>query len=100
MPDVDLYDIENGLREAARYRQRRDELALGSMDIADKLAINIARHFGPEATETAGLALVLAGASIGALDGVPVAVVANILALAGQRLTADARAADNAGGAS
>lgn len=96
----DLYDVENGMREAARYRQRRDQLAVSTGQVADGLAANIARHFGPEAAETAGLALVLAGASIGALDGVPVPVVANVLALAGQRLAADARAAGTSDGAS
>lgn len=91
-----LYDVERGLREVARYRRRRDELSRATADLGDRLAANIARHFGPEATETAGLALVLAGASVGALDGVPVRVVAGVLALAGQRLVGDARAAEEA----
>lgn len=94
MTGVELYDVENGLREIARRRRRRDDLTVATAGIAGTLASHMARHFGPEATETAGLALVIAAASVGGLTDLTVPVVANILALTGQRLVADSRAAD------
>lgn len=95
--DVDLYDVENALRELARARRRRDELTALQIGYGDLLASHMARHFGPEATETAGLALVIAGASVAALPAeLPPVLLANIVAFAGQRLVLDARAADGA----
>lgn len=96
---VDLYDIEQGLTEAAKFRRRRDEASRAQITIADRLADHLLRHFGPEAEETAGLALVVGAASIGALavQDIPSSAVVNVLALAGQRLVADARACDAAG---
>lgn len=96
MNDTDLYDIEDALREVARARRRRDPLTAETARLADQLASRLAQHFGPEATETAGLALVLAAASLGVLAEVPTVVAANLVAFAGQRLVADSRAADGA----
>lgn len=94
----DLYDVELGLREIARHRRRRDQLTTATADVADRLASHMARHFGPEAAETAGLALVIAAASLGGLaTEVPrPEVLVNVLAFTGQRLATDARAADAA----
>lgn len=93
---ADLYDVENALREVARARQRQDVLTTATTAIADDLAVSLARHFGSEGVEIAGLALVLCGASVGALKELPIEVVANVIAFAGQRLVLDARAADEA----
>jgi hypothetical protein len=93
-----LYDVEQALREAARSRRKRDALTEATTQIADDLASHLARHFGPEGLETAGLALVIAAASAGALatKDIPPAVLCNVLAYAGQRMVGDARAADGA----
>lgn len=95
---ADLYDIENGLTEAAKFRRRRDAASRAQVTLADRLANHLLDHFGPEAEETAGLALVVGAASIGALavEDIPSAAIVNVLALAGQRLVADARACDAA----
>jgi len=101
-----LYDLETALREVARHRQRRDEPTQVTTELADDLASHVAAHFGPEAHETAGLALVLASASIGGLaatlrglDGKNgwngAGLLCNVLSFAGQRLVLDARAAEN-----
>lgn len=91
---VPLYDVELGLREAAKHRLRRDEVSRATCDLADRLASHLVRHFGPEAVETAGLALVISAASVGALaaEGVQPAILVNVIALAGQRMVGDARA--------
>lgn len=94
----ELYDVENALRELARFRRRRDEATIVTAGMADDLAANITRHFGPEALETVGLGLVIAGASAGAVarmgsDSIA-AVVVNLITMAGQRIVLDARAAD------
>lgn len=93
-----LYDVELGLREIARHRRRRDQLTNATTEVADRLAHHMARHFGPEATETAGLALVIAAASLGGLarEVSQPEVLVNVLAFAGQRLADDARTADKA----
>jgi hypothetical protein len=95
---TDLYDVESALREVARYRRRRDQLTTATTEVADRLASHMARHFGPEAAETAGLALVIAAASLGGLarEVSQPEVLVNVLAFAGQRLATDARAADAA----
>lgn len=91
-----LYDVENALTELARARRRRDELTTETTRIADRLAASISRHFGPEALETAGLAMVIAAASACALAlGDDQAIVTcNVMMFAGQRLVLDARAAE------
>jgi hypothetical protein len=92
-----VYDVENALRELARARRRQDQLTTSSAQIADDLAIHMARQFGPEGAEVAGLALVTCAASLGALRGLPVEVVMNVVAFAGQRMVLDARAAERDG---
>lgn len=92
------YDVENALRELARARRRQDDLTGATAQISDDLAVNMARQFGPEGAETAGLALVVCAASIGALKGLPLEVVINVIAFAGQRMVLDARAAEQGGG--
>lgn len=87
------YDVEHALRQVARARRRQDTLTNASAQIADDLAANMARQFGPEAAETVGLALVTVAASIGALRELPLEVVMNVMAFAGQRMVLDARAA-------
>lgn len=93
-----LYDVEDALRVLAVARRRRDDITWQTLQVADQMAAHLARHFGPEAQETAGLAMVLAAASLGGLAAGDNAVAAtnNVLAFAGQRLVADARAADDA----
>jgi len=97
MPDTGLpplYDEERGLRELARARLRRDTLTLGQVAIADKLALSIARHFSAEETETAGRALLIGVASGATLagDGMPAAVILNVLGFAAARMISDGRA--------
>jgi hypothetical protein len=91
-----LYDEERGLRELARHRLKRDALTLHQVSIADKLAVNIERHFSAEETETAGRALLIGAASCATLarsgENIPVAVVVNILGFAAARMVADGRA--------
>jgi len=92
----DLYDVEAALIEVARFRRRRDEPTIAIVELSERLSTNLVRHFGPEAAETAGLALVIAAASLSALAsaGVPATALTNLLAFSGQRLVVDARAAD------
>jgi len=92
----ELYDVEAALLEVARARRRRDEPTIAVAQLAERLSSNLVRHFGPEATETAGLALVIAAASIGVLvrEGIPAEAITNLLAFAGQRIVVDARTAD------
>jgi len=94
----DLYDVEAALLEVARARRRRDEPTIAITQLAERLSANLVRHFGPEATETAGLALVVTAASIGVLvrEGIPAEAITNLLAFAGQRIVVDSRAADAA----
>jgi hypothetical protein len=92
-----LYDVEDALRILAQQRHKRDEVTMAQCDIADRLAHHLKNHFGPEAIETAGLALVLGAASAGALKDVHPAILINVLAFTGQRLVVDARAADGPG---
>jgi hypothetical protein len=96
MPDTGLpplYDEERGLRQLARHRLRRDELTRGQVVIADQLAANVERHFAAEETETAGRALLIGTASVVALveDGIPAAVIVNILAFTAARMISDGR---------
>lgn len=98
-PLPQLIDVEDALRTLARFRRRRDDATVIVGQMADTIAANLARHFGPEALETAGIALVLGAASVGNVatqctDHVAQAV-ANMIGLAGQRLVLDARAADD-----
>jgi hypothetical protein len=88
-----LYDEEKGLRELARHRLKRDALTLHQVSIADKLAVNIERHFSAEETETAGRALLLGVASGATLanDEIPAAVILNILGFAAARMISDGR---------
>lgn len=93
-----IYDVENALREVAKARRRLDELTGATAQIADDLAIHMARQFGPEGAETAGLALVVCAASLGPLRDLPIEVVINVVAFAGQRMVLDARAAEQGEG--
>lgn len=93
---VPLYDVEEALRQMARQRRKRDPLSVAQAQLGDKLAANMVRHFGPEAVETAGLSLVIGGASVVALKDLDPAILCNVLAYAGQRLVVDARAGDEA----
>jgi hypothetical protein len=92
----ELYDVEVGLTEAVKFRRRRDAASRAQVTLADRLAGHLLDHFGPEAEETAGIALVVGAASLGALavEDVQPSVIVNILALAGQRMVSDARAGD------
>ena len=90
------YDLEAALAAMRKARQRRDPLTVTTGGFADRFANNMLRHFGPEQIETVGLALLIVGASLPALDELPHAVLANLVAFAGQRLVDDARAADQA----
>ena len=97
MADTDippLYDEERGLREVARARLKRDELTVAQVDIADRLAGEMGRHFSADETETVGRALLIAAASCGALaaEGVQASVILNILGFAAGRMVADGRA--------
>ena len=94
MNDTDappLYDEERGLRELARSRLKRDELTRRQVEIADRLALHMQRHFSAEEAETAGRALLVGSASVAALSDVPAAVVCNILAFAAGRMITDGR---------
>lgn len=93
-----LYDVEEALRQMARQRRKRDPLSVAQAELGDKLASHMVAHFGPEAVETAGLALIIGAASVAALKDMDPAVVCNVLAYTGQRLVLDARAADSAAG--
>jgi hypothetical protein len=88
-----LYDEERGLRELARHRLKRDELTRQQVEIADRLAAHMVRHFSAEEAETAGRALLVGSASVTALaaDGIPATVVCNILAFAAGRMITDGR---------
>lgn len=92
----DLYDVEKALLHAGQMRLLPNPLVRAQADIGDKLAGHMARHFATAAErEAAGLALMLAAASIQGLcaDGeLPMVTVPNIVAIAGQRLVGDARA--------
>lgn len=90
----DLYDVEAALRAAAHYRRRNDKATRAQVELADRLATNMTKHY-PEGLEQAGTALVLAAASLGVLaaEKVTPEVIINILAFAGQRMVLDARAA-------
>ena len=89
-----LYDEENGLRELARHRLKRDQLTRAQVRIADRLAEEMQRHFSAEETETVGRALLIGTASVGALqqEGVDASVLLNILGFAAGRLVTDGRA--------
>jgi hypothetical protein len=95
---VEMYDVELGLREMARQRRKTDELTRAQAQIGDRLAEHLVRHFGPEALETAGLAMVISAASLAYLakEGATAAVAVNVLGFAGQRIVLDARTADAA----
>jgi hypothetical protein len=91
---TDLYDVEDALRTAAKYRRRNDAATLAQVDLADRLATAMTKHF-PSGLEEAGISLVLAAASLGAITAeVSPAVLVNIIAFTGQRMVLDARAAD------
>jgi hypothetical protein len=89
-----LYDEEHALRELARGRLKRDELTRRQVEIADRLAAHMHRHFSAEEAETAGRALLIGSASVAALaaEDVPATVVCNVLAFTAGRLVADGRA--------
>ena len=97
MPDTGippLYDEERGLRELARHRLKRDEVTRSQVQIADRLAENMARHFSAEEMETAGRALLIGAASCAQLaqDQLPASVVVNILGFTAGRMVTDGRA--------
>jgi hypothetical protein len=85
-PDPPLYDIEKARDEMRRFRGRNDPLARETRRFGDKLAANVQLHFTPEELDTAGRVLLLAAASIAGLP-LPLPVAANIVAVAGERLT-------------
>jgi hypothetical protein len=89
-----LYDEEHALRELARGRLRRDRLTHVQVEIADRLALHMQRHFSAEEAETAGRALLVGSASVAALaaEGIPATVVCNVLAFAAGRMITDGRA--------
>jgi hypothetical protein len=89
----ELYDVEAALKTAATYRRRNDKATRLQVELADRFAINLTKHF-PDGLEAAGTALVLAAASLGALmaEGIDGKVLVNLLAFAGQRMVQDARA--------
>ena len=89
-----LYDVDRAMREIARARRKRDELTRQQGAIADNLATHLDRHFSAEELETAGRALLIGAASVAALvsPDIPPAVIANVLAFAGDRLVRDGRA--------
>jgi hypothetical protein len=96
MPDTHmppLYDEGRGLRQLARHRLKRDALTLSQVSIADGLALNIERHFSAEEIETAGRALLIGVASGATLasDGIPAAVILNVLGFAAARMISDGR---------
>ena len=97
MSDIEippLYDEENGLRELARHRLKRDPVTRAQVIIADGLAENMQRHFSAEEIETVGGALLVGAASCAILaqDQLPAATVVNILGFAGGRMVTDGRA--------
>lgn len=89
-----LYDVEAALQQMARQRRKRDPMSIAQAELGDKLASHLVAHFGPEAIETAGLALVIGAASVAALKDMEMAIGCNVLAYAGQRMVLDARAAE------
>lgn len=101
MPDTTteppLYDVDNAMRILARGRRRKDPLTVQTVLIADKLATHMARHFTPDQADTAGRALIIAAASVGAITHLSVDPLAdtsaNVIAHAGHRLVLDAEAA-------
>lgn len=108
-PATDRYDVEAALRQLARQRRNRDPLIRETTHHADRLAEHLRPEFGPEAEETAGLALVRAAASLGGLaaelaspDNMEArnlaSTLVNLLAFAGQRMVSDSRLADGPGG--
>jgi len=81
-----IYDVDNALRVMQRCRAQRDDpLTQMSAAIGARLASHIARHF-PNGTGDAGTALIVAAASVGHLQELPVPVVVNVIAFAGARL--------------
>jgi hypothetical protein len=98
------FDIEDALTTVAQLRRRRDPGSVTTIRIADLTVDYMRSKFGPEAHETVGLAFVWAAATLGALvteiDDMPPAALLNVLAFTGQRLTTDARLADNRAGLS
>lgn len=87
--DPPLYDIPRAIGAVDRYRATaaNDPLAAKSITIADQLARHMARHF-PDSQDrrTAGSALIIAAASLGALTDLPIEVVCNVAGLAGHEL--------------
>jgi len=87
-----LYDVDKARREMRRARRRRDNLTRAQVIIGDRLAHHLDRHFSAEELETAGRAVMIAAASVGALaemDHMQPAVLCNVLAFAGDRLITD-----------
>jgi hypothetical protein len=87
--DPPLYDLPRALGEMDRYRASAtsDPVAAQSIKISADLARHIARHFPDESDRrTAGCALILAAASLGVLQGIPIEVVCNVAGLAGHEL--------------
>jgi len=89
-----LYDEEQGLRELARHRLKKDAVTRIQVSIADRLAEHMQRHFSAEEIETAGRALLIGAASCGELanEEFPPAVIINILGFAAGRMVADGQA--------
>jgi hypothetical protein len=86
-----LYDIDAGLRELDVALVAPDDLTIETASLGRRLAYHLSRHFTPEERETIGRALVVTGASVGALagPGIPPMVLVNVIAFAGRALTRD-----------
>ena len=90
----DLYDVDKARAVLAKGRRSRDPLTREQAAIGDRLANHLNKHFSAEELETAGRAVMIAAASIGALaeyGEIPGAVLVNILAFGGDRLITDGR---------
>ena len=92
--DPPLYDEAASLAELARNRLRRDEATRLQVQLADRLAGQLLRHFAAGEAETAGRGLLLGAASAIDLvnEGIHASVIVNVLGFAAARLVTDGRA--------
>lgn len=87
--DPPLYDVARALGDLDRYRATAacDPVAAKCVTVAADLARHMARHFpNDESRRTAGCALVIVAASLGALRDLPIEFVCNVAGLTGHRL--------------
>lgn len=88
-----LYDVEAALQQVRARRESTNLVDRKAARVADRLARHMLRHF-PNGTEDAGVALIVAAASVGVLavdKEIPPAVLVNIVGFAGARLIEHAR---------